>query len=207
MSGRSSNAQSTAYAVQGLLAMHAAGAAVSRALAYLSRLQRRNGSIAYSSTSSQTPVWVTAQALAALRRTPLPIVAVARVRREPRHTPREGAASAAPGDRAAPTTSKEGSTGAGSGHDSPKQSGASTGALEGRSVAPSGADAVTPATPMGPAPRSAGPAAAPATRTARVEGEGGGEVSTWLVIAAIAVVLGLSLLLRRRPLASRFAAS
>jgi prenyltransferase beta subunit len=207
MSGRSSNAQSTAYAVQGLLAVHAAGAAVSRALAYLSRLQRRNGSIAYSSTSSQTPVWVTAQALAALRRTPLPIVAVARVRREPRHTPREGAASAAPGDRAAPTTSKEGSTGAGSGHDSPKQSGASTGALEGRSVAPSGADAVTPATPMGPAPRSAGPAAAPAARTARVEGEGGGEVSTWLVIAAIAVVLGLSLLLRRRLLGSRFAAS
>ena len=41
-------------------------AVVSRALAYLRRLQRADGSIAYSATSSQTPVWVTAQALMAL---------------------------------------------------------------------------------------------------------------------------------------------
>jgi energy-coupling factor transport system substrate-specific component len=200
MSGRSSNAQSTAYAVQGLVAVRRGGGAVSRALAYLSRLQRRDGSISYSSTSSQTPVWVTGQALAALRRSPLPIAAVARARREPR----ESHASAAPGDQAAPTKSSEGSTGADSGHDSPRQSGASTRAPAERSVAPSVDDAVTPATPMGPAPRSAGPAPA---RTARVEGQDGGEVSAWLVIAAVAVALGLLLLLRRRLLGSRFAPS
>jgi hypothetical protein len=54
---------------------------VSRALRYLKRLQRRNGSIRYSKVSSQTPVWVTAQALMALRRKPLPIRPVPRNRR------------------------------------------------------------------------------------------------------------------------------
>ncbi len=78
--GRSSNAQSTSYAVQGLVAAKAGGAAVSRALAYLRGLQRRNGSVAYSSSSVQTPVWVTAQALMALRKTPLPVATVPRAR-------------------------------------------------------------------------------------------------------------------------------
>ena len=79
--GRSSNAQSTAYAVQGLVAARAAPDAVGRAVGYLRGLQRRDGSIAYSRASAQTPVWVTAQALMALRRRPLPIAAVPRRRR------------------------------------------------------------------------------------------------------------------------------
>ena len=78
MRGRSSNAQSTAYAVQGLVATDAGAGAVRRALGYLRRLARPDGSVAYSSTSSQTPVWVTAQALMALERAPLPIAAVPR---------------------------------------------------------------------------------------------------------------------------------
>jgi energy-coupling factor transport system substrate-specific component len=79
--GRDSNAQSTSYAVQGLVAADAGGAVLSRALAYLRGLQRRDGSIAYSSTSRQTPVWVTAQALMALERTPLPVETVPREKR------------------------------------------------------------------------------------------------------------------------------
>jgi hypothetical protein len=98
--GRSSNAQSTAYAVQGLLAAGAGGAAVTRALAYLRGLQRPDGSVAYSSTSGQTPVWVTAQALMALERQPLPIAAVAR--RKPR-----ASADAAPAEPAAPAAPKK----------------------------------------------------------------------------------------------------
>ena len=43
------------------------GATLTRALGYLRGLQRGDGSVAYSSTSNQTPVWVTAQALMALR--------------------------------------------------------------------------------------------------------------------------------------------
>jgi hypothetical protein len=80
MQGRGSNAQSTAYAIQGMVAVGAASGAVRRAVSYLARLQRSDGSIAYSSTSRQTPVWVTAQALAALRRAPLPPATVPRER-------------------------------------------------------------------------------------------------------------------------------
>ena len=47
---------------------------LSRALCYLHRLQRRDSSIAYSSNSAQTPVWVTAQALLACARAPLAAV-------------------------------------------------------------------------------------------------------------------------------------
>ena len=80
--GRSSNAQSTAYAVQGLVA---AGRNPGRfrksgrsPIAYLRARQNGDGSIDYSSASSQTPVWVTAQAVMALKRKPLPIDPVAR---------------------------------------------------------------------------------------------------------------------------------
>jgi len=50
-------------------------------LAYLRTLQAADGSIRYSRTSRQTPVWVTGQALAALARRPLPVRAPARARR------------------------------------------------------------------------------------------------------------------------------
>jgi energy-coupling factor transport system substrate-specific component len=73
-----SNAQSTAWAIQGL---HAAGHDVeavrnrgSRSpLGYLESLVAPNGSVRYSRTSAQTPVWVTAQALAALALKPFPV--------------------------------------------------------------------------------------------------------------------------------------
>ena len=78
---RPSNSQSTAYAVQGLVAVGAGGDVVNRALGYLKARQRRDGSIAYSAGSSQTPVWVTAQALAALRRKPFPLATVPKPRR------------------------------------------------------------------------------------------------------------------------------
>jgi hypothetical protein len=81
--GRPSNAQSTAYAVQGLLAAGTGSAAVSRARGYLARLQRRDGSVAYSSSSTQTPVWVTAQALMALQGKALPIATAPRKKRSP----------------------------------------------------------------------------------------------------------------------------
>jgi Squalene-hopene cyclase C-terminal domain/ECF-type riboflavin transporter, S component/Prenyltransferase and squalene oxidase repeat len=91
--GRDSNAQSTAYAVQGLVASGAGGATLTRALAYLRGLQRADGTVRYSRTSAQTPVWVTAQALMALERKPLPIATVPRAkRRKPHH-----AAAAVPG--------------------------------------------------------------------------------------------------------------
>ncbi len=73
-----SNAQSTAWAIQGLAAagVHVEGVRVrgSRSpLGYLESLLAPNGSVRYSRTSAQTPVWVTAQALAALALKPFPV--------------------------------------------------------------------------------------------------------------------------------------
>ena len=102
--GRSSNAQSTSYAIQGLLAARAGGATLSRALGYLRGLQRSDGSVAYSAASTQTPVWVTAQALMAFERAPLPLAAVPRAPRKRRRAAGDAApAAAAP---AAPGTDK-----------------------------------------------------------------------------------------------------
>src|SRR5205823_3770639 len=76
--GAQSNAQSTAWAIQGLLAAGRDPGRVRRRgsrspLAYLRTLIAPDGSVRYSRTSSQTPVWVTAQALTALAREPLPV--------------------------------------------------------------------------------------------------------------------------------------
>jgi prenyltransferase beta subunit len=76
--GSDSNAQSTAWAVQGLLAVGAGGRAVGRALAYLSSLTAPDGHIRYSRSVDQTPVWVTAEGLMALAQKPLPIGPVPR---------------------------------------------------------------------------------------------------------------------------------
>ena len=79
--GGDSNSQSTAYAVTGLVAVGAGEQVVEGGLAYLRARQRRDGSVAYSATSNQTPVWVTAQALLALKRAPFPLLDVPRERR------------------------------------------------------------------------------------------------------------------------------
>ena len=76
--GRGSDAQSTAWAVQGLVAAGRDPARVRRGgsrtpLGYLRTLVASNGSVRYSRTSAQTPVWVTAQALTGLARRPFPV--------------------------------------------------------------------------------------------------------------------------------------
>ncbi len=78
MEGRTANAQSTSWAVQGLVAVRALGAVGTDPLLYLRGLQRRDGHFSYSRTSDQTPVWVTAQALTAIRRKPFPLATVPR---------------------------------------------------------------------------------------------------------------------------------
>lgn len=77
--GGGSNAQSTAWAIQGLVAAGRDPGRVRRSgsrtpLAYLGSLQTSSGAIRYSRTSAQTPVWVTAQALTALARRPFPVL-------------------------------------------------------------------------------------------------------------------------------------
>ncbi len=81
--GGTSNAQSTAWAVQGLVAARRDPEALHRGgarspLAYLRSLTAADGSVRYSRTSTQDPVWVTGQAALALARRPFPLGRVAR---------------------------------------------------------------------------------------------------------------------------------
>ncbi|MHB8532215.1 MAG: prenyltransferase/squalene oxidase repeat-containing protein, partial [Solirubrobacteraceae bacterium] len=87
--GGESNAQSTAWASQALVAAGRAPGTVTRGgsrspLGYLESLLTGSGSVRYSRTGAQTPVWVTAQALTALAARPFPIAPVERGRRAAR---------------------------------------------------------------------------------------------------------------------------
>jgi energy-coupling factor transport system substrate-specific component len=103
--GGPSNAQSTAWAIQGLLAAGRNPAKVKRnstrdPMSYLRSLTAEDGSVRYSRSSRQTPVWVTGQAVAALSRKPLPLRPVPRARRAAPAT----SAAAAPTATAEPAT-------------------------------------------------------------------------------------------------------
>ena len=99
-----SNAQSTAFGVQGLLAagvnpdsLHRRGAP--SPLDYLRSLIAADGHVRYARSTDESPVWVTAEALMALDGKSLPIAAVAR-----RVTPARTTAAAHPaGPRTKPT--------------------------------------------------------------------------------------------------------
>jgi energy-coupling factor transport system substrate-specific component len=76
--GQGSNAQSTAWAIQGLVAAGRSPARLHRhgarsPLAYLRSLQSSGGAVRYSRSSTQTPVWVTAQALTGFAGRPFPL--------------------------------------------------------------------------------------------------------------------------------------
>jgi hypothetical protein len=69
--GRGSDAQSTAWAIQGFVAARVTPPR--SAFAYLARLKRADGSYRYSAKYVTTPVWVTSQVLAALAKKPFPL--------------------------------------------------------------------------------------------------------------------------------------
>jgi prenyltransferase/squalene oxidase-like repeat protein len=76
------NAQSTAWAVQGLVAAGASPSGLRKGgrspFDYLSAVQGGDGHYRYSSSSDQTPVWVTGQALMAVNRAAFPLSPVPR---------------------------------------------------------------------------------------------------------------------------------
>ena len=81
LSGGPVNAQSTAWAAQGLLAAGISPASVRSGgtpLSYLSSTQARDGHYRYSAASDQTPVWVTGQALMAVDGAAFPLNPVPR---------------------------------------------------------------------------------------------------------------------------------
>jgi hypothetical protein len=183
--GRESNAQSTAYAVQGLLAAGAGGGTLSRARSFLVRLQRSNGSVAYSTTSSQTPVWVTAQALMALEGKPLPLATV------PRKNRTSAGASAEPG-----SGGKDANGGGGKSKKGEGSKGAEGGAAAGSTAGDeAGVGAAGGAAATGePVPESEGTTAATLAQRAANQGatKGPEPVPVW---AAVLAALGLIALL------------
>jgi hypothetical protein len=86
--GGESNAQSTAWAIQGLQAAGVAPATLHRRsarspVAFLRSLVGAGGQVAYARGTQQTPVWVTGEALMALQGKPLPLTAPAAARTAP----------------------------------------------------------------------------------------------------------------------------
>ncbi len=182
LAGSRSNAQSTAWAVQGLVAAGRDPESFRRRgarspLAYLRSLQQSDGSFRYSRSSAQTPVWVTAQALAALREKALPLRPV-----------RRGAGKAsveatpAPGRRrSARPSSPEG----------PSRANTATRADR----APSSGTTVPPVAPAAPGSRPVAepgpfPADRPAADGARPSDDAGSGFPPWLAVALAAPALG-----------------
>jgi hypothetical protein len=164
LAGGTVNAQSTAYAVQGLIAAGVSPSSVKKdgksPLDYLASVQAGDGHYRYSSSSDQTPVWVTGQALMAVSGKALPFAPLPRpVSAKPPHAPSQsGAATPAGG---APSKGATGNPGE-------PQSGTTA-------TAP-------PATTTDPVPLA--PASSPVD-----EDGGGGGIPGWL-IALVIVALG-----------------
>jgi len=141
------NSQSTAWAVQGMLAV---GADPGAALDYLVARQAADGHYRYSSSSDQTPVWVTGQVLAAVAGKPFPIAAPPR---EPEPEAKVGGGAAVPGTVTPPEASP---------------APAPVAPPEGEGSAPGGSIPTIPPAPGGSitppstgAPEAEGPAASP----------------------------------------------
>jgi prenyltransferase beta subunit len=109
--GGASNAQSAAWAAQALIAAGRNPGSVRRGgrspLDYLRSLTAPDGSVRYSRTSGQTPVWVTAQALTALAGRAFPLGPVRRAR-----ATGGGGAAGAPAGSVAAAGAKGGGAGA-----------------------------------------------------------------------------------------------
>jgi len=105
--GAGSNAQSTAFAVQGLLAVGVNPSSMRRGGGpsppdYLRSLIAGDGHVRYAHGTDQTPTWVTGEALMALDGKPLPLAAVPRRSAPPPATPHQTARPAVPAARTRP---------------------------------------------------------------------------------------------------------
>lgn len=197
LAGGPVNSQSTAWAIQGLVAAGVAPARVRRGgrspLDYLASVQAGNGHYRYSRSYDQTPVWVTGQALQAASRKAFPLAAVSRSSDSDAQGKGSGGASSAVPDGAGVPP---GAPGAGSAAAKPG------GAGSGKPKRGTGAQGADP-----PAPRAApsGPIAlAPASEVGEPRGGGGGDSRlpelAAAVFAALVAAAGLWLLRRQsRP--------
>ena len=157
------NAQSTAWALQGLIAAGVAPSSVRTGgrspLDYLASVKAADGHYRYSSATDQTPVWVTAQALLAVRDKAFPLAPVARMAQPQNGRSSGGASSSAP-------------AAAGSGPEKP---------------------APRPAAPQAAPPESAPADPIPLAPTSAGQEDDGGGVPAWLAATLIAAALAAAI--------------
>jgi hypothetical protein len=117
LAGGPVNAQSTAWATQGLIAAGVSPSSVRTGgrspLDYLASVKAGDGHYRYSSATDQTPVWVTAQALMAVRGKAFPLAPVARKAERPLADGSASGSSTPPATTAASKPGKLGATPAG----------------------------------------------------------------------------------------------
>src|SRR5204863_68696 len=200
--------RSTGWAIQGVVAAGANPARVRdhghSPLDYLARRQRGDGHYAYSSSSDQTPVWVTGQALVATEREAYPLKPVPRPQPHHSHggggetqTPGPGPSSSGSAPPAGRTPSGGGSSGAG-GSGSTAEAGvthSSGGGAQSRSRANS--------PPAGERQAVGTPASAPAEPAAEASPNDGGSDTTVSVfggLGALALALAGGFVWYRRRL-------
>jgi hypothetical protein len=212
--GGLTNSQSTAWAIQGLVA---AGVSPSRVrdhgrspLDYLSARQRGDGHYAYSSSSDQTPVWVTGQALVAAKRAAFPLHPVPRPERH-RGSPAgrdqdssgtSGSASPAPASGSVPATAAAGGAGGGGGGSSGSSSSPGVGrAGKGDEPHDSKSSAAAPAAPAEPRAQAV-PLSAPVEPAALPSADDGSDTVPYVVggLATLAAALVAGFLWYRRRL-------
>jgi energy-coupling factor transport system substrate-specific component len=195
------NSQSTAWAVQGMIAVSADPAKVSdggsSALDYLAARQASDGHYRYSESSDQTPVWVTGQVLVAVSGDSLPIEPPPRQSTPTTVSPSKAALPPTPGGTSPPEEFES---------VPPTSSGVPSTGGSGAPTAPPSTGGVIPASPPGqdgtPEEGEAGTTQpVPATASQPVSASGSSP-SPWVPIgvglAATALAIGLPWWLGRR---------
>jgi energy-coupling factor transport system substrate-specific component len=201
------NSQSTAWAVQGMLAVGKDPASVQdegkSALDYLAARQESDGHYQYSSSSDQTPIWVTGQVLTAVAGDSFPVPPVAR-ESEPSQpsSSTESSGNMAPAEPAPPVPTEA---------ESPSQGSTETTPPAAAGVAPSTKPPATgpgtgsiPVPPLGTSPEGEAAEPAPAQGSAAPPFEAGDNPGPdpWIPIGiglgASALALGSVLFLGRR---------
>jgi prenyltransferase beta subunit len=206
--GGITNSQSTAWAIQGLVAAGANPARVRERghspLDYLAKRQRGDGHYAYSSSSDQTPVWVTGQALVAAEREAFPLKPVPR---PPRHHVSHrgdddgtapGSGSPSTGSAPPPTSPSAGGSAGGGGSGTAPNAGG-THSSGGSAHGAGGSDS-----PKAGRQRAAGvPVSAPAEPVAETTpGDGGSDTTAYVLggLGALALALAGGFVWYRRRL-------
>ena len=195
-----SNSQSTAWAIQGLVA---AGVSPSRVrehghspFDYLAKRRRGDGHYTYSASSDQTPVWVTGQALAAMKREAFPVRPVPRPVRHERSSGGgggDGGSSSSGGSSTGGSTplssvpSGGGGSGGGSGTVEPSEGGPVKHGGGGEDAVPTGTPTTGRPTTTSPEPASA------AVDPAAAQSSSGGDSHTAAYVAGGLAALALAL--------------